>query len=106
MLSQDLKFDYRIAQCSIVIDTLAYLLTLLAPASSQLLFVCFTCLSSFTAGVNPAIHSLAVSFLHSLNSDANVGQMFGGMSMLQAVAHTMQVRARGEIGAEPDLRGL
>ena len=92
-LSQDMKFDYRIAQCSIFVDTMAYVLTLIAPAASQVLFICFTSLSSFTAGGNPAIHSLAVSYLFAYNNDANVGQMFGGISMLQAISRTLQVCA-------------
>jgi hypothetical protein len=91
-ISQDMKFDYRIAQASIFLDAMAYVLTIIAPGSSQVLFVCFTSLSSFTAGVNPAIHSLAVSYLFANGENANVGQMFGGMSMLQAVSHTLQVR--------------
>ena len=88
--SQDMKFDYRIAQASIFLDAISYVLTIIAPASSEVLFVGFTSLSSFTAGVNPAIHSLAVSYLYAFSENANVGQMFGGMSMLQAISHTLQ----------------
>lgn len=90
-LSQDLTFDYRVAQASIFIETTAYVLTLIAPSSNEVLFVVFTSLSSFTAGVNPAIHSLAVTYLFAFHNDANVGRMFGGMSMLQAISHTLQV---------------
>ncbi|KAF8498829.1 hypothetical protein JB92DRAFT_2983667 [Gautieria morchelliformis] len=89
-ISQDMKFDYRIAQASIFLDAMAYMLTIIAPGSSQILFVCFTSLPSFTAGVNPAIHSLAVSYLFANGENAKVGQMFGGMSMLQAISHTLQ----------------
>lgn len=90
-LAQDLRFDYRVAQVSIFIDISAYLLTLISPTSAQVLFICFTSLSSFTSGANPAIHALAVSYLFVFHNDHNVGRMFGGMSMLQAISNTLQV---------------
>ncbi|KAF8583728.1 MFS general substrate transporter [Ramaria rubella] len=99
-LSQDMRFDYRIAQFSIFIDTMAYVLTTIAPAASAVLFVCFTSLSSFTAGVNPAIHSLAVSYLLAQDGGSNVGQMFGAMSMLQAVSNTLQPLLFGLVYSE------
>lgn len=92
-----MKFDYRVAQASIFIDSAAYVLTLLAPSTSEILFICFTSLSSFTAGVNPAIHSLAVSYLLAFHNDENVGRMFGGMSVLQAIAHTLQVKVLSRV---------
>lgn len=90
-IMQDLRFDCRVAQVSIFIDISAYVLTLISPTSAQVLFICFTSLSSFTSGANPAIHALAVSYLLAFHNDQNVGRMFGGMSMLQAVSNTLQV---------------
>lgn len=99
-IMQDLKFDCRVAQVSIFIDISAYILTLISPTSAQVLFICFTSLSSFTSGANPAIHALAVSYLLAFHNDQNVGRMFGGMSMLQAISNTLQPILFGFIYSE------
>jgi len=51
------------------------------------MFVVVSCLSSFTSGGNPALHSLGAICLHALGYSDDVGAMFGAFGVLNSVAH-------------------
>ncbi|KAG6895275.1 hypothetical protein C0992_002229 [Termitomyces sp. T32_za158] len=86
-IAAELQFDKRLAQASLAVDGLADALVALTPASSQTLFIGLSCLSSFTSGGNPTLHSLGAVCLHACGYSSEVGALFGGMAVLSAVAH-------------------
>ncbi|KAG6899546.1 hypothetical protein C0993_009277 [Termitomyces sp. T159_Od127] len=86
-IAAELQFDKRLAQASLAVDGLADALVALTPASSQTLFVGLSCLSSFTSGGNPTLHSLGAVCLHACGYSSEVGALFGGMAVLSAIAH-------------------
>ncbi|KAG6862571.1 hypothetical protein C0995_000119 [Termitomyces sp. Mi166 len=86
-LAAELHFDKRLAQASLAVDGLADALVALTPASSQTLFIGLSCLSSFTSGGNPTLHSLGAICLHACGFSSEVGALFGGMAVLSAIAH-------------------
>jgi len=88
-ISSDMLFDKRLAQCSFAVDGLADFLIVLSPAASQVSFVGFSCLSSFTSGGNPAVHSLGAVCLHAVGRASETGALFGAMAVLGAIAHTI-----------------
>ncbi|KAJ6576528.1 major facilitator superfamily domain-containing protein [Mycena vulgaris] len=85
----ELQFDKRLAQTSLSVDALADILVALSPASSQVSFIAFSCLSSFTSGGNPALHSLGAVCLHALGRGSETGRLFGAIGVLSAVAHSI-----------------
>jgi hypothetical protein len=91
LISAELRFDKYLAQCSLALDCIADTLITLAPSSSQVMFVGLSCLSSFTAGGNPALHSLGAVCLHAAGFSSEVGALFGGMAVLSALAHITSV---------------
>lgn len=52
-------------------------------------FTGITALSSMGAGLLPAAHSLALCILHASGESADVGKLFGALSVLQAVGSTI-----------------
>lgn len=86
-----MRFDKRLAQYSLSVDGLADALVVLAPVSPQFSFVALSCLSSFTSGANPAMHSLGAVCLHAMGRGSEVGSLYGAMAVLSAVAHTISV---------------
>ncbi|GLB40410.1 putative major facilitator superfamily protein [Lyophyllum shimeji] len=86
-LAAEMKFDKRLAQASLAVDCIADTLVALAPTSSQITFIAVSCLSSFTSGGNPALHSLGAVCLHACGYGSEVGALFGGIAVLSAVAH-------------------
>ncbi|KAH0585164.1 hypothetical protein H2248_008420 [Termitomyces sp. 'cryptogamus'] len=86
-IAAELHFDKRLAQASLAVDGLADALVALTPASSQTLFTGLSCLSSFTSGGNPTLHSLAAVCLHACGFSSEVGALFGGLAVLSAIAH-------------------
>lgn len=91
-IAAELQFDKRLAQASLAVDGLADALVALTPASSQTLFIGLSCLSSFTSGGNPTLHSLGAVCLHACGYSSEVGALFGGMAVLSAIAHIINVR--------------
>lgn len=55
------------------------------------MFVVLSCLSSFTSGGNPALHSLAAICLHALGYSDEAGALFGALGVLNSVAHIISV---------------
>ncbi|KAJ7285049.1 major facilitator superfamily domain-containing protein [Mycena rebaudengoi] len=88
-IALELQFDRRLAQISLGVDGLADLLVAVSPSSSQLSFLAFSCLSSFTSGGNPALHSLGAVCLHALGHGAETGRLFGALAVLSAVSHSI-----------------
>jgi hypothetical protein len=89
-ISAELRFDKYLAQSSLALDCIADTLITLAP-SSQVIFVGLSCLSSFTSGGNPALHSLGAVCLHAAGFSSEVGALFGGLAVLSALAHIISV---------------
>ncbi|KAF5342541.1 hypothetical protein D9611_001959 [Ephemerocybe angulata] len=86
-VAAELKFDRYLAQISVGLDGLADSLVALTASRSQPFFVALSCLSSFTSGGNPALHSLGAIALHACGYSSEVGTLFGAMGVLSAVAH-------------------
>ncbi|KAG6813398.1 hypothetical protein H0H92_011376 [Tricholoma furcatifolium] len=86
-LAAELRFDQRLAQASLAVDGIADTLVALAPTSSQITYIGLSCLSSFTSGGNPSLHSLGAVCLHACGFGSEVGALFGGMAVLAAIAH-------------------
>ncbi|KAJ7429013.1 hypothetical protein FB451DRAFT_1334077 [Mycena latifolia] len=91
-IALELQFDKRLAQASLSVDALADLLVAISPASSQVSFIAYSCLSSFTSGGNPALHSLGAVCLHALGHGSETGRLFGALGVVSAVAHSISVR--------------
>ncbi|KAJ3824688.1 major facilitator superfamily domain-containing protein [Lentinula raphanica] len=85
----ELRFDKLLAQASLFVDASADALVAIVPSSSQPAFVAFSCLSSFTSGGNPTLHSLGAVCLHASGRSSEVGSLFGAMAVLSAVAHVI-----------------
>ncbi|KAJ7931571.1 major facilitator superfamily domain-containing protein [Mycena leptocephala] len=88
-IALELQFDKRLAQASLSVDALGNLLVAISPTSSQISFIAFSCLSSFTSGGNPALHSLGAVCLHALGYSSETGRLFGAIGVLNAIAHTI-----------------
>lgn len=89
-ITAELRFDKYLAQCSLALDCIADTLITIAASTSQI-FVGLSCLSSFTSGGNPALHSLGAVCLHAAGFSSEVGALFGGMAVLSALAHIISV---------------
>ncbi|KAF5391576.1 hypothetical protein D9757_002388 [Collybiopsis confluens] len=85
----ELRFDKLLAQASVFIDGTADALVAIVPSSSQPAYVAFSCLSSFTSGGNPTLHSLGAVCLHASGRSSEVGSLFGAMAVLSAAAHVI-----------------
>ncbi|KAF7312372.1 hypothetical protein MIND_00250500 [Mycena indigotica] len=86
-IASELNFDKRLAQGSLVVDALADMFV--AVSSSELAFVAFSCLSAFTSGGNPALHSLGAVCLHALGYSEETGRLFGAIGVLNAISHSI-----------------
>ncbi|KAI0326045.1 hypothetical protein GY45DRAFT_161821 [Cubamyces sp. BRFM 1775] len=84
-LAKEMHFDLSLIRGSLLIDLLSHSLVALSPAhASQALFVGATSLSSFGAGLVPAMNSLALCIMQGRGED-DTGKLFGAFSVLQAI---------------------
>ncbi|THU91914.1 MFS general substrate transporter [Dendrothele bispora CBS 962.96] len=83
----EVRFDQILAGASLAIDGTADALIAIAPSASQTMFVALSCMSSFTSGGNPILHSLAGACLHAAGYSSEVGPLFGALAVVAAVAH-------------------
>uniref|UniRef100_A0A0W0EY72 Uncharacterized protein n=1 Tax=Moniliophthora roreri TaxID=221103 RepID=A0A0W0EY72_MONRR len=88
-IQSELRSDKLLASTSLAVDGLSDALVVLVPSSSQFAFVALSCLSSFTSGGNPTLHSLAAVCLHASGHSSEVGSLFGAMAVLSAIAHVI-----------------
>ncbi|KAF9048410.1 major facilitator superfamily domain-containing protein [Panaeolus papilionaceus] len=88
-IAAELSFDRRLAQVSLAVDGFADSMVALTGNRSQPIFVLLSCLSSFTSGGNPALHSLGAICLHACGLSSDVGALFGAMGVLSAIAHVV-----------------
>ncbi|KAJ3534373.1 hypothetical protein NMY22_g6953 [Coprinellus aureogranulatus] len=86
-IAAEVKFDRYLAQVSVGVDGLADSLVALTASRSQGIYIALSCLSSFTSGGNPTLHSLGAICLHACGYSSEVGTLFGAMGVLSAVAH-------------------
>ncbi|KAF9004010.1 major facilitator superfamily domain-containing protein [Cyathus striatus] len=86
-IAKELTFDKYLAACSLALDGLADALVAAISGGSQLTFTVLSCLSSFTSGGNPTLHSLGGVCLHACGYGSEVGALFGAMAVLSAIAH-------------------
>ncbi|OBZ72590.1 putative membrane protein C14C4.07 [Grifola frondosa] len=85
VLAKEMRYDLLLIRASFIVDLLSHTLVSLSPAdASQTLFVGFTVLSSFGAGIVPAANSLALCVMQS-HGDGGIGKLFGAFAVLQAV---------------------
>lgn len=87
----ELKFDRTLAQISVGVDGLADALVAITASRSQPIFVALSCLTSFTSGGNPALHSLGAVCIHAIGFSSEVGSLFGAIAVVSAVAHIFSV---------------
>lgn len=92
----ELRFDNILSRCSLFVDGAADALIAVIPGLSQPSFVALSCLSSFTSGGNPAMHSLGAVCLHAEGRSSEVGSLFGALAFVGAVAHIISA-SRGRI---------
>ncbi|CDO77818.1 hypothetical protein BN946_scf184722.g10 [Trametes cinnabarina] len=84
-LAKEMRFDLSLIRGSLLIDLLSHSTVALSPShASQALFIGATSLSSFGAGLVPAMNSLALCIMQSRDED-DTGKLFGAFSVLQAV---------------------
>ncbi len=88
-----MNFDRYLAGISLAIDGFADSLVATVSSKSSSVFVALSCLSSFTSGGNPALHSLGAVCLHACGRDSEVGALFGAMGALSAIGHIVSVRS-------------
>ncbi|KAF5367507.1 hypothetical protein D9758_003767 [Tetrapyrgos nigripes] len=86
-IEEELRFDQRFSQISFAVDGSADALIALVPTSFQTAFVTLSCVTSFTSGGNPTLHSLGAVCLHANGFTSEVGSLFGAMAVLSAIAH-------------------
>ncbi|EJD49683.1 MFS general substrate transporter [Auricularia subglabra TFB-10046 SS5] len=88
-LSREIHFDLLVVKFSLALDFTSHLLvTTLAPPSG-VVFTAITALSSMGAGFLPAAHSLSLCILRASGETAEVGKLFGALSVLQATGSTI-----------------
>lgn len=73
-------------------DGLADALVAVVSNKSQPIFIALSCLSSFTSGGNPALHSLGAVCLHACGYGSDVGALFGAIGVVSAIGHIVSVR--------------
>ncbi|KAI0956492.1 hypothetical protein AcV7_006879 [Taiwanofungus camphoratus] len=84
-LAREMKFDFALLRGSLAVDLLSHTLVTLLPAdASAAAFTAATALSSFGAGVDPAMHSLALCIMQA-NGEDNRGKLFGAFAMLRTI---------------------
>jgi len=93
-ISAEMNFDRFLAGASLALDGIANSLVSIFSSKSQSIFVTLSCLSSFTSGGNPALHSLGAVCLHACGRGSEVGALFGAMGVLSAVGHIVSVRSQ------------
>ncbi|OSX59092.1 hypothetical protein POSPLADRAFT_1173348 [Postia placenta MAD-698-R-SB12] len=82
-IAAEMRFDFNLLRASLTVDLLSHILVALsAPDSSAAMFTIFTSLSSFGAGVDPALQSLALCIMQ-MNGEDNRGKLFGMFAMLR-----------------------
>lgn len=91
-IAAEINFDRYLAGVSVAIDGLADSLVAVISSRSSSVFVALSCLSSFTSGGNPALHSLGAVCLHACGRDSEVGALFGAMGVVSAIGHIVSVR--------------
>jgi hypothetical protein len=87
-----MNFDRFLAGISLAVDGLADTLVAAVANKSEGVFIGLSCLSSFTSGGNPALHSLAAVCLHACGRGSEVGALFGAIGVLSAIGHIISVR--------------
>ncbi|THV07368.1 MFS general substrate transporter [Dendrothele bispora CBS 962.96] len=88
-IEEELRFDQRFCQISFTVDASADLLIAILPTPLQSAFIVLSCVTSFTSGANPTLHSLGAVCLHASGFSSEVGSMFGAMAVLSAIAHVI-----------------
>lgn len=90
-LVEELRFDRHLAQASLLLDGTADLLVAIASGNSETIFIALSCVTSFTSGSDPALHSLGAVCLHACGYSSEVGTLLGAKAVLSAVAHIVSV---------------
>jgi len=86
----ELRFDITLAAVQFSADIFANTLVLIGPAYSVPSFVTFMTIAVFASGAMPVMNSVGASLLHSLGRGGASGQLYGAMSVIAAIMHTIQ----------------
>jgi hypothetical protein len=99
-LAREIQFDLRVARLSLLADIVSNTFVTVAPSpstsegsNSQTFFIIASAFTSFASGVVPAMQSLALCIMQAralregdgAGGEVDVGRLFGGMAVLQAV---------------------
>jgi hypothetical protein len=91
-LKRSITFDLCVVRGSLFLDILSHSLVALHLSSSPLTFAGVTSISALAAGGVPALQSLAICILQrSQQGSAEIGALFGGLSMLTALGQIFAV---------------
>jgi hypothetical protein len=90
-ISSEMNFDRFLAGISLAVDGFADTLVAIVANKSEGVFVALSCLSSFTSGGNPALHSLAAVCLHACGRGTEIGALFGAIGIVSAIGHIISV---------------
>ncbi|KAH9939520.1 MFS general substrate transporter [Amylocystis lapponica] len=84
-LAKEMRFDFMVLRASLLVDIISHtLVALSSEGTSAAMFTAYTSLSSFGAGVDPAMQSLALCIMQA-NGEDNRGKLFGAFAMLRTV---------------------
>ena len=98
-IAAEMRFDFGLLRTSLLVDLLSHVLvSLSSPDSSAVAFTLFTSLSSFGAGVDPALQSLALCIMQA-NGEDNRGKLFGLFAMLRTIGQMILGVRLPSIGA-------
>lgn len=89
VLAREMHFDLIVAKMSLLLDLTSHILVFVFAPPSVVIFTAVTSLSSMGAGLLPAAHSLALCIMQARGDVADVGRLFGALSVLQAVGSTI-----------------
>ncbi|KAH7106522.1 MFS general substrate transporter [Auriculariales sp. MPI-PUGE-AT-0066] len=87
--SREIHFDLLVVKLSLVFDMASHLMVTFLHPNNGLMFTAITIPSSMAAGMLPAVQSLALCILRASGETAEIGKLFGAISVLQATASTI-----------------
>ncbi|KAF7320842.1 hypothetical protein HMN09_00170700 [Mycena chlorophos] len=85
-IASELRFDKHLAQGSLLMDACANIFMRIS--TSEAAFVAASCMSAFTSGGNPALHSLGAVCLFALGYGDEAGKLFGAVGVVNAISHS------------------
>ncbi|KAI9510741.1 MFS general substrate transporter [Russula earlei] len=89
-IARSITFDLCVARGSLLLEFTSHSLVAFHISSSPLVFAGVTSISALASGTHPALQSLAICiFQRSRPANAEIGALFGGLSMLTALGQIL-----------------